>query len=154
MIDTELIFADLDTINKRYNALEKAGRAGNDKKAAAQMGVLTPVKKALESGKPVRALRLSKEDLELIHEFHLITSKQVMYIANVSEDDLSEPEKNPHYAKLLAHARSEGSPVIPICGKIEAEIAELPEARVLARNGNARGGTSSRDSGWIPIAGS
>src|ERR1700753_2261847 len=54
VIDTELMFADLDTINKRYNAMEKAGRAGTDKKAAAVMGVLSPVKSALESGKPVR----------------------------------------------------------------------------------------------------
>lgn len=128
VIDTELILADLDTISKRYNTLEKAGRAGNDKKAAAMIGVLAPVKKALESGKPVRALNLSADELAIIHEFHLITAKPAMYIANVAEDDMANPEKNPHFAKLLAHARAEGSPVVPICGKIESEIAELDPA--------------------------
>lgn len=125
VIDLELILADLDTINKRYSTLEKSSRTGTDKKAAAQMGVLAPVKKVLEAGKPVRSLKLSPEELALIHEFHLITAKPVMYIANLSENEAQSPESNRHYTALLAHAKAEGSPVIPICGKIESEIAEL-----------------------------
>lgn len=125
VIDVELILADLDTVTKRYNAMEKAARAGTDKKAAAVIGVLTPVKKCLEEGKPVRALRLSEDELALIHDFHLITAKPAMYIANVGEDDLANVDANPHYTKLLAHAKSEGAPVVAICGKIESEISEL-----------------------------
>ena len=128
VIDTELILADLDTILKRYNALEKSARTGTDKKAAAQMGVLAPIRAALESGKPVRALGLSADDLAIVHEFHFITAKPAMYIANMGEEDVGNPESNKYYAKLLEHAKTEGSPVVPICGKIESEIAELDEA--------------------------
>lgn len=125
VIDTELILADLDTITKRYATIEKAARAGGDKKAAAQFGVLQPVKTALEAGKPARAVGLSEDQMKLIHEFHLITAKKVMYVANVDDTDLAHPEKNPYVQKLMDHAKAEGSIVVPICGKIESEIAEL-----------------------------
>lgn len=127
VIDTELMLADLDTILKRYNQLEKAARAGTDKKAAAVVGVLTPVKAALESGKPVRSLGLTEDQLELIHDFHLITAKKVMYVANVDDNDIGKSEPNPYVKKLLEYAKTEGSPVVQICGKIESEISELPE---------------------------
>jgi GTP-binding protein YchF len=126
VIDTELIFADLDTINKRYNSMQKQARTG-DKKAAAVMGVLEPVKNALESGKPARSLKLSEEEQELIHDFHLITAKKVMYVANVDDSDIGNSEPNQYVKQLLEHAAKEGSPVVQICGKIESEIAELPE---------------------------
>lgn len=124
-IETELILADLDTVTKRYAALEKASRGGADKKAAAVMGVLTPIRSALQGGKPVRALGLSDEELDLVHDFHLITAKKAMYVANVDENDIANPDANPHYQKLVEHARTEGSPVVPICGKIESELSEL-----------------------------
>jgi GTP-binding protein YchF len=127
VIDFELILADLDTVNKRYSQLEKAARAGSDKKSAAIMGVLAPVKAALEKGEPVRSLRLSEEELSLIHDFHLITAKKVMYVANVDDKDIGKSEPNEYVKKVMAHAARENSPVVQICGKIESEIAELPE---------------------------
>ncbi|OFZ21789.1 MAG: redox-regulated ATPase YchF [Bdellovibrionales bacterium GWB1_55_8] len=126
VIDTELMFADLDTVNKRYSSMEKTARTG-DKKSAAVMGVLGPVRAALEAGKPVRSLGLSDDELLLIQDFHLITAKKVMYVANVDENDLAKPEQNVYFKKLRDYAVAEGSPVIPICGKIEAEVSELPE---------------------------
>jgi GTP-binding protein YchF len=131
VIDFELIFADLDTVNKRYNQTEKAGRTG-DKKAAAVMGVLAPVKAVLESGKPVRSLNLSEEELDLIHDFHLITAKKVMYVANVDDSDIGKSEPNQYVARLIEHAKKEKSPVVQICGKIESEISELAEEEKLA----------------------
>src|SRR4051812_24035901 len=128
VIDTELILADLETVAKRYNAMEKAARAGTDKKAAATIGVLTPVKAALESGKPVRSLNLSHDELALIDDFHLITAKKVMYVANVDDSDIGNAEPNAYVKKLMEHAKIEGSPVVQICGKIESEISELGEA--------------------------
>lgn len=132
VIDTELIFADLDTVNKRYTALQKAARAGSDKKAAAVMAVLEPVKSALESGNPVRSLNLTEEELALIHDFHLITAKKVMYVANVDDNDIGASEPNPYVKKLMELAKKEGSPVVQICGKIESEIAELSEDEKLS----------------------
>jgi GTP-binding protein YchF len=126
VIDTELIFADLDTIAKRYNAMAKSAKSG-DKKASAVMGVLEPVKAALEKGLPARSLKLSQEELDLIHDFHLITAKKVMYVANVDDGDIGKGEPNAYEKALRDYAAKEGSPVVQICGKIESEIAELPE---------------------------
>lgn len=82
VIDLELILADLDTVSKRYATLQKTARTG-DKKAQATMGVLEPVKNALDAGRPVRSLKLSEDELALIQDFHLITAKKVMYVANL-----------------------------------------------------------------------
>src|SRR3712207_1216108 len=70
VIDTELILADLETVNKKFSTLEKTARSG-DKKAAAVMGVLGPVKNALEAGKPARSLNLSEDEMGLINDYHL-----------------------------------------------------------------------------------
>ena len=126
VIDTELILADLDTVLKRFETTKKIARTG-DKKASAVMGVLEPVKNALEAGNPVRSLGLGEEALGLIHDFHLITAKKVMYVANVDDPDVGPMNENPHLKRLVEFAKKEGSPVIPICGKIESEIAELSE---------------------------
>jgi len=124
IIDLELILADLDTVKKRYNDTEKKGRQG-DKKAAAVFGVLQPVRAALEAGRPVRSLHLSLEDAALISDYHLITEKKVMYVANVDEEDAIDPSKNELLKKVREFAAIEGSPVVPICGKIEAELSDL-----------------------------
>ncbi len=125
VIDLELMLADLDTVNKRFTQVQKAARAGSDKKAAAQLGVLDPVRVALEAGRPVRSLNLSPEELALIHDFHLITAKKVMYVANVDDQDIGKAQPNDHVKKLMEFAAREQSPVVQICGKIESEIAEL-----------------------------
>ena len=127
VIDLELIFADLDTVNKKFVTLQKTAKAGHDKKALAIMGVLEPVKAALEKGLPVRSLGLSDYQLELIKDFHLITAKKVMYVANVDDKDIGNPEPNEYVKKVMEHAKKEGSPVVQICGKIESEISELDE---------------------------
>jgi GTP-binding protein YchF len=126
VIDMELIFADLDTVTKRHATLQKTARAG-DKKAAAIFGVIERVKPALEAGKTVRSLNLSADELALIRDYHLITAKKAMYVANVDESDLGALDKNPYLKRVMDHAASEGSLVVPICGKIESEIAELAE---------------------------
>jgi len=126
VIDTELILADLETISKRYSSIEKRARTG-DKEAAKVFGVLEQVKNTLESGNPVRSLNLDKHQLGFIYDFHLITAKKVMYVANVDDNDIENPDANPFVQKLKEHAKSENAPVVVICGKIESEIAELSE---------------------------
>jgi GTP-binding protein YchF len=124
IIDTELVLADLETVEKRYALTEKKAKTG-DKEAKALFEVLEPLKAALEAGRPVRALGLDEEQTRRVRDLHLITAKKVMYVANVAEDDLADPEANPHLARVRAHAEAEGSIVVPICGKIESELAEL-----------------------------
>lgn len=127
VIDMELIFADLESVTKRYNDYQKKAKTG-DKKAAAIFGVLEPVKAGLEAGKTVRSLGLSPEQMEQIRDFHLITAKKVMYVANVDDKDIGKSEPNEYVKRVMEHAKIEGSPVLQICGKIESEIAELDEA--------------------------
>ena len=124
IIDTELILADLETVEKRYTPTEKKARSG-DKEAKALFEALEPLKACLEEGKPARALELDNEVAKRLRDLHLITMKKVMYVANVSEDDLSELDANPHLARVRAHAAEEGSVVVPICGKIESELVDL-----------------------------
>ena len=124
IIETELILADLETVEKRYAATEKRAKTG-DKEARALYEVLGPLKQTLESGRPGRALDLDEHQAERIRDLHLITRKKVMYVANVAEDDLDRPDQNPHLSRVRDHADTEGSPVVTICGKIESELADL-----------------------------
>jgi GTP-binding protein YchF len=126
VIDTELMLTDLEAVTKKLPMTEKMAKQG-DKKAGAQLGVLIQVKAALEQGKPVRAIGLNEEELALIHDYHFITAKKVMYVANVDEHELGAKEPNDLVKKVMAHAEIEKSPVVQICGKIESEIAELDE---------------------------
>jgi GTP-binding protein YchF len=125
-IDTELILCDLEAAIKRLSNAQKQAKAG-DKKAAAQVNILERVRAGLDSGKTVRALGLTDEEKEIIYELHFLTIKPVMYIANVDEATISDPFANEMVKKVVAHAKSENAPVVPICGKIESEIAELSE---------------------------
>ena len=72
------------------------------------------------------------DELALIHDFHLITAKKVMYVANVDDTDIGKAEPNEYVKKLSDYAKKEGSPVVQICGKIESEIAELAEEEKVA----------------------
>jgi hypothetical protein len=127
VIDTELILADLDTITKKFSNLQRTCRVSQDKKAQAQLALAEKIKESLEKAKPVRSLGLSEEEYLMIRDFHLITAKKVMYVANVDDHDLTQQQSNIYLKRLCEYASEEKSPVITICGKIEAEIAELSE---------------------------
>ncbi len=125
VIDTELMLADLESVTKKYPTIEKMATVAGNKEAQALFAVLKRVREALDAGKPVRSLGLDPHELEVIKDYHFITVKRVMYIANVNDADGKNPENNPHVRKVMEHAKKEGSPVVPICGKVESEIAEL-----------------------------
>jgi ribosome-binding ATPase len=125
VIQTELCLADLGTVEKVIHRSTKAARSGNDKEAKAQVDVLTKVQAQLNQGLPVRALKLTDEEQALIKPFCLITAKPAMFVGNVIEGGFTN---NPHLAKLEEYARSQGAPVVAICAKIEAEVAEMDDA--------------------------
>jgi GTP-binding protein YchF len=125
-IDTELVLCDLEAVLKKITNSQKQARAG-DKKAAALVGVLEKIKPMLDQGKTVRSCGLSDEEKEIVHDMHFLTIKPVMYIANVDEATLQDPFANEYVKKVAEHAKREGAPVVPICGKIESEIAELSD---------------------------
>ncbi|OZG70684.1 redox-regulated ATPase YchF [Hahella sp. CCB-MM4] len=123
VINTELALADLDTVEK---AIKRVGRnaKGGDKDAKFQLAVMEKVLPHLNEAKPVRSLNLPKEELLAIRELCLLTLKPTMYIANVSEDGF---ENNPYLDIVSKIAEAEGAIVVPICNKLESEIAELED---------------------------
>lgn len=122
VIQTELNLADLDTVEKRMARGEKQARSG-DRKLQEELAVLAVVRECLNQGSPARAAQLNDEQRLVLRDLHLITAKPVLYVANVAEDDLAGT--HPGVDKLRAHAAAEGAEFVIICGKIEAEIAEL-----------------------------
>ncbi|PLX83641.1 MAG: redox-regulated ATPase YchF [Desulfuromonas sp.] len=123
VIQTELNLSDLETVEKRISRSEKQARSG-DKKLKAEVEVLLKVRECLNEGRPARSAQLADEERRVLDDLHLITSKPVLYVGNVSEDDLEG--QHPFVGLLKEHAAAEGSEIVVICGKIEAEVAELP----------------------------
>ena len=127
IINTELILADMESVDKRLQKVQKLAKSG-DKDAAKVNEVLGKVKGHLDAGNPVRTLGLKDDQQEAISDLFLLTSKPVLYAANVGEDDL--PDGNAYVEKVKAIAAEEGAEVVVMCGKIEAEISELePEEK-------------------------
>ncbi len=124
VIQTELCLADLATVEKALNRYSKAAKSGNDKEAAKLVSLLTPIQAVLNEGKPARNVPVSKEDAPLLKQFCLITAKPAMFVGNVAEDGF---ENNPLLDKLKEYAAAQGAPVVAICAKIEAEMAEMSD---------------------------
>ena len=122
-INTELALADMETVEKTVQRESKKAKSG-DKEAIALCAVLAKVQKGLDEGKAVRTLGLDSDELHLLKPLCLITVKPVMYIANVDETGFSN---NPLLDSIVALGKKEGSPVVSICAKIEAEISDLED---------------------------
>ena len=121
VINTELALADLESVEKGLDRATKASKSG-DKEQLRLKDILTRVREHLDQGKPVRSLGLDKDELASIYQLHLLTVKPTMYIANVNEDGFAN---NPYLDQVRALAAEEGSIVVAVCNKMEAEIAEL-----------------------------
>lgn len=126
IINIELAFADLESVEKRINNLSKYLKS-QDKvvqhKAKIAGPVLEKLKSALEEGKPARSLNLDEEEKDAVKDLHLITMKEMLYVCNVDESAIFED--NEHVKKVKEIAAAENSKVIKICGKIESEISQL-----------------------------
>ena len=100
-INLELIMADLETVEKRIGRLEK------------------------KANKPARSIEFDKEEMLIVKQYTLLTMKPLIYVANLGEEDLEDPMQNPYYVQVLEFAKEEGSDVVPICAKIEAELVGM-----------------------------
>ncbi|MBL8513485.1 MAG: redox-regulated ATPase YchF [Betaproteobacteria bacterium] len=123
VIDTELALADMASVEKALHKTQKTARSG-DKEAAKLAAILEPMMKHLNNGESVRSMKLSEEGMALIKPLSLLTAKPVLFVANVIEGGF---ENNPLLDNVKAHAANENAPVVAICAKIEAEIAELSD---------------------------
>ena len=123
-INLELIFSDIEILDRRIDRVKKAMKG--DKSLAAEVELLERIKAVLEEGKCARTIDFSEDELELLGDAQLLTMKPIIYVANVSEDEAGhEPLENEAYCQLKDYAASEHSEIIAICAGIEAEIAEL-----------------------------
>ena len=125
VINTELLLADISLLEKRIAKTTKAAKA--DKKAAKELDFLKLLLNHLEEGHPARTLNPEDSNLNYMQELDLITSKPIIYVANVSEDELSSIDTNANVKKVKEYAKNEGAEVITISAKIEEEISSLSD---------------------------
>ena len=124
-INLELIFADIETVDKRLDKAKKMLKA--DKKYQAEIDLLEKIKLALENGMPARQLEYNEDEKEMLKEMFLLTTKPIIYIANVSEEQLSDTENDANVNKVREYALKEKAEVIPLCVKIEDELSTLDD---------------------------
>ena len=124
-INLELIFADIETVNKRLDKARKNLKA--DKKYQEEIDLLEKIKTSLENGISARAIDYTKEEQELVKDMFLLTTKPILYIANVSEEQIEDPENDENVKKVKEYALKENAEVIPLCVKIEEELSGLDD---------------------------
>ena len=132
IINLELVMADIEMVERRVDKCQKAAKSG-DKRFAREAEVFIRLLDHLNQGKLARTFDGSDEDMALIATSDLLTLKKTIYVANLSESEVNAPEENRHYRAVKALADAEGSQCLPICAKLEADIAELddPEEKAM-----------------------
>ena len=124
-INLELIFADIETVNKRLDKAKKNLKA--DKKYQFEIDLLEKIKQTLENGLSARTLDFNEDEQLLVKDMFLLTTKPILYIANVSEEQLQDAENDPLVLKVKEYAKRENAEVIPLCVKIEEELSSLED---------------------------
>jgi len=132
IINTELIMADLEMVDRRVDKAAKMAKVG-DKRYNREAEVFGALRDYMNKGNLARTFECAKDEAELIASSDLLTLKQTIYAANLGEDDVKNPDACPYYAAVKKLADAEGSQVLPICAKLEADIAELddPDERAM-----------------------
>jgi hypothetical protein len=125
-INLELTLSDLESISKRYERVSKQARSG-DKAATEELAVFDKIKPALEEGNPVRSLDFDEDEQKIVDGLFLLTSKPVLYVANVAEDEMADPTASPHYQTIKEIADEEGAEVVGISAEIEEELSALDD---------------------------
>ena len=124
-INLELIFADLEMVNKRLDKARKNLKA--DKKYQTEIDLFERIKKTLEEGKSARTLDFNEDELPIVKETFLLTTKPILYVANISESQIDNAENDPLVLKVKEYAAQENAEVIPLCVKIEEELSGLED---------------------------
>jgi GTP-binding protein YchF len=125
-INLELTLADLETVEKRLDRVARLKKSG-DKQAVLEHEILSRLQEALSEGKPARSVSLTEEEKFVIKSLNLLTLKKMLYVANVSEEDVGQPDQNPYVQIVKQIAADEGADMVVISAQVEAELAELDE---------------------------
>lgn len=124
ILNTELCLADLETLEKRQERLQKMIKGG-DKRAQAELDLSIRLREGLEQIIPARRIIAGEEEAALVRELNLLTLKPILYVANISEAAAADPDASPHVKAVKDYAAKAGAEAIAVCAKLEAEIAEL-----------------------------
>ena len=127
VINTELMLADLDSVEKRLKKIEKLAATSKDAKVKSEFNIVKKLHDALKEGKPARTVPVEEDEIPTLKDLHLLTSKPVLYVCNVGEDDYLAG-KSELAEKVAAHAKSENNLSLMVCSSMEAEIAQLDPA--------------------------
>ena len=130
-ISLELIFADIEAINKRLERVEKLTKSG-DKKAIQEKDLLKRLIEHLENEKPIRTFEFNDDEKSLLKDVYLLTDKKVIYVANISENQIGTEENDPYVLKVKEFAKKEGAKVVTLCAKLEEDLSELEDDDRLA----------------------
>lgn len=124
IINLELIMADLETASNRLGKIENKARISKDKEALLEVNLLTKIKETLNKEFPIRTLSLNEDEKKIMKNFGFLTSKPIIYVANVSDSDLSDLENSKHYQEVVEYAKKENAQVLAISCAIEAELSQ------------------------------
>ena len=124
-INLELVMADLDAVNKRLAKVQRAAK-GRDKDALAELEVLNKIKPVLENGQSVRSIEFNDQEQKIVKGLFLLTSKPVLYVANIAEEDMADPDANKYMDAIKEHVKGDGE-VIGVAAAAEEQIAEMDE---------------------------
>lgn len=124
-INLELVMADLDAVNKRLAKVQRAAK-GRDKEALAELEVLNKIKPVLENGQSVRSIAFNDQEKKIVKGLFLLTSKPVLYVANIAEEDMADPDANKYMDAIKEHVKGDGE-VIGVAAAAEEQIAEMDE---------------------------
>lgn len=124
-INLELIFADIEVIEKRLPKIEKRAQLKIDQESVYEYGILSSIKETLMNNKPIRTMKFTEPEFAVIKNFNFLTNKPMIYVANISEDEIADYSSNEYVRVIKEFAEKEHSEVVVISAKIEAELSEL-----------------------------
>ncbi|WP_326717145.1 redox-regulated ATPase YchF [Vagococcus jeotgali] len=125
-INLELVLADLESVDKRIARVSKIAKT-KDKEAVAELAILEKIKPVLEAGQSARTIEFTEDEQPLVKSLFLLTTKPVLYVANVAEDEVADSDNNKYVQQVKEFAASENAEVITVCARAEEEIAELDD---------------------------
>ena len=127
IINYELQMADIATCDNRIGKIKTKALTSKEKTAMFEYNLLNRINEALGKNQNIRSLDFNKEELEYLKQFNFLTAKPVIYVCNIKDDEINDPEANKHYMAVKQLAEKEGSEIVPICAAIEEELSDLPK---------------------------
>lgn len=125
IINLELMLADLQTVENRRSKIERKTKTTKDKDSLAELALLDRLQPWLEAGQSARSLECTEDEWEIMKSYNLLSAKPMIYVSNMDDEGIMDPESNAYYQRVKEYAKSQNSEVVPLCAKIEEELSSL-----------------------------